>query len=403
MGTNSQYSTTKYMVVARFDVEGVVEKPDVIGAIFGQTEGLFGPELDLRELQKSGRIGRIEIQLESRQDRTYGTITIPSSLDKTSTAIIAAAIQSVDRIGPCLAKVTLDKVADIREDKRRQILDKAKDILRTWVVEESPSTDEMVKQVSGIIRGSDVAAYGPDHLPSGPDIASSPSIILVEGRADVVLLLRCGIRNAIGIEGTKIPQTVIELCKTKETTAFLDGDRGGDLILKELMQVAPVDYLTRAPLGKEVEELTPKEIMKCLREKVPVETGRQEPSPPRQVPQRIEAQPVQRPPPVQLPANLVSKARELRGTLEGVVLDQSMNEIGRLPVSELAGKLALSPDNGGFQAVDTIIFDGVVTQRVVDLADEHGVKLIVGDRIAELTRRPGSVRIMTLPEVAGAP
>jgi len=390
------------MVVARFDVEGVVEKPDVIGAIFGQTEGLFGPELDLRELQKSGRIGRIEIQLESRQDRTYGTITIPSSLDKTSTAIIAAAIQSVDRIGPCLAKVTLDKVADIREDKRRQILDKAKDILRTWVVEDSPSTDEMVKQVSGIIRSSDVASYGADHLPSGPDVANSPSIILVEGRADVVLLLRCGIRNAIGIEGTKIPQTIIELCKTKETTAFLDGDRGGDLILKELMQVAPVDYLTRAPLGKEVEELTPKEIMKCLREKLPVETGRQE-QPQRQFPQRIEAPPVQRPPPVQLPPNLVSKARELRGTLEGVLLDQSMSEIGRLPVSELASKLALSPDNGGFQAVETIVFDGVVTQRVVDLAEEHGVKLIVGDRIAELTRRPGAVRIMTLPEVAGAP
>ena len=391
------------MVVARFDVEGVVEKPDVIGAIFGQTEGLFGPELDLRELQKSGRIGRIEIQLESRQDRTYGTITIPSSLDKTSTAIIAAAIQSVDRIGPCLAKVTLDKVADIREDKRRQILDKAKDILRTWVVEDSPSTDEMVKQVSGIIRSSDVASYGPDHLPSGPDVANSPSIILVEGRADVVLLLRCGIRNAIGIEGTKIPQTIIDLCKTKETTAFLDGDRGGELILKELMQVAPVDYLTRAPLGKEVEELTPKEIMKCLREKLPVEVGRQEQAPQRQIPQRVEAPPVQRPPPVQLPPNLISKARELRGTLEGVLLDPSMSEIGRLPVSELASKLALSPDNGGFQAVETIVFDGVVTQRVVDLAEEHGVKLIVGDRIAELTRRPASVRIMTLPEVAGAP
>jgi DNA primase len=386
------------MVVARFDVEGVVEKPDVIGAIFGQTEGLFGPELDLRELQKSGRIGRIEIQLDSKQDRTYGTITIPSSLDKTSTAIIAAAIQSVDRIGPCLAKVTLDKVADIREDKRRQILDKAKDILRTWVVEDSPSTDEMVKQVSGIIRSSDVASYGPDHLPAGPDVASSPSIILVEGRADVVLLLRCGIRNAVAIEGTKIPQTIIDLCKTKETTAFLDGDRGGELILKELMQVAPVDYLTRAPLGKEVEELTPKEIMKCLREKSPVEAGRHE-----QVPQRVEAPAVQRPPPVQLPQNLVMKARELRGTLEGVLLDQNMGEIARLPVSELASKLVLSPDNGGYQAVETIVFDGVVTQRVVDLAEEHGVKVIVGDRIAELTRRPNSVRIMTLPEVAGAP
>lgn len=183
MGSNSQYAaTTKYMIVARFDVEGVVEKPDVIGAIFGQTEGLFGPDLDLRELQKSGRIGRIEIQLESKQDKTFGAITIPSSLDKTSTAIIAAAVQSVDRIGPCIAKVSLEKVADIREDKRKQILDKAKDILRTWVVEESPSTDEMVKDVSGVIRSSDVVEYGADHLPAGPDVATSGSVIFVEGR-----------------------------------------------------------------------------------------------------------------------------------------------------------------------------------------------------------------------------
>jgi len=393
------------MVVARFEVEGVVEKPDVIGAIFGQTEGLFGPELDLRELQKSGRIGRIEILLDSKQDKTFGTITIPSSLDKSSTAIIAAAIQSVDRIGPCLAKVILEKVADIREDKRRQILDKAKDILRTWVVEESPSTDEMVKQVSGVIRSSDVVAYGPDRLPAGPDVANSPSVILVEGRADIILLLRCGIRNALAIEGTKIPQTIIDICKTKETTAFLDGDRGGDLILKELMQVAPVDFLTRAPLGKEVEELTPKEIMKCLREKVPVENGKQI----SQRPQPIEAPyspPIPRPPPpvqVQLPQNLVAKARELRGMLEGVLLDQNMSEVARLPVSELASKLALPKDNGGYQGVETIVFDGVVTQRVVDLAEEHGVKLIVGDRIADLSRRPNSIRIMTIPEVAGAP
>ncbi|MFI5448880.1 MAG: DNA primase DnaG [Candidatus Bathyarchaeia archaeon] len=394
MGTNSQYSTTKYMIVARFDVEGVVEKPDVIGAIFGQTEGLFGPDLDLRELQKSGRIGRIEIQLESRQDRTTGAITIPSSLDKTSTAIIAAAIQSVDRIGPCLAKVTLEKVADIREDKRKLILDKAKDILRTWVVEVSPSTDEMVKEVSGVIRGSDVVEYGPDHLPSGPEVSSSPSIILVEGRADIVLLLRCGIKNAVAIEGTKIPHTIIELCKTKETTAFLDGDRGGDLILKELMQVAPVDYVARAPLGKEVEELTPKEIMKCLREKVPVEAR----TPPvGQTFRRPEPAPVQRPPPVQLPPNIVAKARELRGSLEGALLDQPLNEIARLPVSELAGKLT------DFQGVDTIVFDGVVTQRLIDLAEERGVKMVIGDRIADLTRRPGTIKIMTLPEVAGPP
>jgi len=391
LGANSQYApTTKYMIVARFEVEGVVEKPDVIGAIFGQTEGLFGPDLDLRELQKSGRIGRIEIQLDSKQDKTFGVITIPSSLDKTSTAIIAAAVQSVDRIGPCIAKVSLDKVADIREEKRKLILDKAKDILRTWVIEESPSTDEMVKDVSGVIRPADVVDYGPEHLPAGPDVATSGSIILVEGRADIVNLLRCGVRNAIAIEGTKIPRTIIELCKTKETTAFLDGDRGGDLILKELMQVAPVDYTARAPLGKEVEDLTPKEIMKCLREKAPVEAGR--PAGPRPEPVHVP-----RPPPIQLPQNVVAKARELRGTLEGILLDQNMGEIARLPVSELASKIA------DYQGIDTIVFDGVVTQRLIDLAEERGVKLVVGDRIAELARRPNSIRIMTLPEVAGPP
>ena len=394
MGTNSQHAiTTKYMIVARFEVEGVVEKPDVIGAIFGQTEGLFGPDLDLRELQKSGRIGRIEIQLESKLDKTSGVITIPSSLDKTSTAIIAAAVESVDRIGPCMARVTLDKVADIREEKRKQILDKAKSILRTWVVEGSPSSDEMVAEVSGVIRSADVVDYGPEHLPSGPDVSSSPAIILVEGRADVVNLLRCGVRNAIGIEGTKIPQTIIELSKTKETTAYLDGDRGGDLILKELMQVAPVDYIARAPLGKEVEDLTPKELMRCLREKVPVEQGR--PSPFRPEPVHMPPRPAA--PPVQLPPNVVAKAKELRGSLEGILLDQSMSELAKLPVSELAGKLV------DFNGVDTIVFDGVVTQRLLDLAEERGVKLVVGDRIAELTRRPGSIRIMTLPEVAGAP
>lgn len=391
MGTNSQYApTTKYMIVARFDVEGVVEKPDVIGAIFGQTEGLFGPDLDLRELQKSGRIGRIEIQLDSKLDKTVGVITIPSSLDKTSTAIIAAAVQSVDRIGPCIAKVTLDKVADIREEKRKVILDKAKDILRTWVIEESPSTDEMVKDVSGVIRSADVVEYGPDHLPAGPDVATSAAIILVEGRADIVNLLRCGIRDAVAIEGTKIPRTIIELCKTKETTAFLDGDRGGDLILKELMQVAPVDYVARAPLGKEVEDLVPKEIMRALREKVPVGAGR----PPGSRPEPVQ---VPRAPPPQLPQNVVVKARELRGSLEGVLLDQNMGEIARLPVSELAGKLA------DYQGIDTIVFDGVVTQRLLDLAEERGVKLVVGDRIADLARKPASIKIMTLPEVAGPP
>lgn len=380
MGTESQYApTTKYVVLAAFEVEGVVEKPDVIGAIFGQTEGLFGPDLDLRELQKSGRVGRIEIQLESKHDRTTGTIMIPSSLDKVSTAIIAAAIESVDRIGPCTAKVTLERVEDVREEKRKLILDKAKDILKKWVIEGSPSTDEMVKEVGGAIRSAEVVEFGPDKLPAGPEAQSSGTIIIVEGRADVLNLLRCGIKNTVAIEGTKIPQSVIALCKSKEVTAFLDGDRGGDLILKELDQVTELDYLTRAPPGKEVEELTPKEIMKALRDRVP--HGAPKP----------EAKPtVAR---VALPEGVAQKAQELKGTLEAAVFDETGKEIAHLPVSELANQLPT------MEAPYTLVFDGVITQRILDLADQKKIKYVLGDRLSEIAKKPSDIMVLTMSEL----
>jgi len=382
LGTESQFApTTKYVVLATFDVEGVVEKPDVIGAIFGQTEGLFGPDLDLRELQKSGRVGRIEIQLESKQDRTTGTIMVPSSLDKVSTAIIAAAIESVDRIGPCTAKVRLEKVEDVREEKRRVILDKAKEILKKWVIEGSPSTDEMVKEVSGAIRSAEIVEFGPDRLPAGPEVQQSGSVIVVEGRADVLNLLRCGIKNVVAIEGTKIPQTIIALSKNKEITAFLDGDRGGDLILKELDQVAELDYLTRAPPGKEVEELTPKEIMKALRDRVPH-------GPPKGV---VKPSVGVRP---SLPEAVVQKAHELRGTLEAAVFDESAREIAHLPVSELANQLPT------IQAANILVFDGVVTQRILDVADQMKIKFVIGDRLSEIAKKPSDVRVLTLSDVA---
>jgi len=382
LGAESQYApTTKYVVLAAFEVEGVVEKPDVIGAIFGQTEGLFGPDLDLRELQKSGRVGRIEIQLESKHDKTTGTIMIPSSLDKVSTAIIAAAIESVDRIGPCTSKVTLQKVEDVREEKRKLILDKAKDILKKWVIEGSPSTDEMVKEVGGVIRSAEIAEYGPDKLPAGPDVPSSGSIIIVEGRADVLNLLRCGIKNAVAIEGTKIPQTIIPLCKNKEVTAFLDGDRGGDLILKELDQVTEIDYLTRAPAGKEVEELTPKEIMKALRDRVPHGAPKPEAKP-------VVAKTV-------LPDAVLQKAQELKGTLEAAVLDESAKEIAHLPVSELANQLP------AIEAPYTLVFDGVITQRILDLAEQKKIKFVVGDRLSEIAKRPADVKVLTMAELNG--
>jgi len=379
---STQYTpTSKYIVKARFEVDGVVEKPDVIGAIFGQTEGLFGTELDLRELQKGGRVGRIEIELESKQDKTTGTITIPTSIDRASTALIAAAIESVDRIGPCNSKVTLESVEDMRDEKRKAIMNKAKEILRKWVVEVQPSTEEILKEVGQAIRSAEVINFGPENLPAGPEIETSGSIILVEGRADVINLLRCGIKNTIGIEGTKIPESVIRLCKNKEVTAFLDGDRAGDLILRELMQVADLDHVARAPQGKEVEELTPKEILKALRERLPAgEAIRERPA------MRV---------PVEVPSKIAEAAAQLKGTLEAVLFDESGSELVHIPVSELAEKL---PE---MQGVHTLIFDGVVTQRILDMGEQKGLKYIIGDRVSEGTKRPLNIKLMTMGDLLG--
>jgi DNA primase len=371
--------TTKYVIKARFDVEGVVEKPDVIGAIFGQTEGLFGPDLDLRELQKSGRLGRIGIRLESKNDRTTGEITIPSSLDKTSTAIIAAAVESVDRIGPCNSKITLEPVQDERDEKRQAIMSKAKQILQGWMVEATPSTDEIIREVSDSVRPADVAKFGPEELPAGPEVASSGSIIIVEGRADVINLLKCGIKNSIGLEGTKVPQAIMTLCKNKEVTAFLDGDRGGDLILKELMQVAELDYVARAPAGKEVEDLTPKEIMRCLREKVQVGKKMEVPQPPPAAPQ---------------PQFIADAVRELKETLEAITFDEKGNPKERIPVSEIAERLK------GSSGVYALVFDGIITQRLLDIAEEKKIDIVIGDRISNVAKKPANMKILTFAEIA---
>ena len=413
----SQYaSTTKYIVRARFDVQGVVEKPDVVGAVFGQTEGLFGPDLDLRELQKSGRIGRIEINLESKHDKTTGTIVIPSSLDKVSTAIIAAAIESVDRIGPCEAKIGLDKVEDVREEKRKAIMTKAKDILRKWVVESSPSTEEVVKEVASSLRGVDVIEYGPEKLPAGPEVERG-DIIVVEGRADVILLMKVGIKNVIGLNGTKVPDTVIKLTKDREVTAFLDGDRAGDLILKELSQVAEIDYVARAPFGREVEELTPKEIMRALRERVPFNMAKPIERPQFARPERpyqersyteraygprdqsfgpsevpVRAAPVVEKP--NLPAPVFDAAKDLRGTLEAVVFDESGKELSKMPVSELAEKIPT------LENAHLVLFDGVVTQRLLDIAAGKNVKYVIGDRVSDGAKKPAAVSVMTLGDLS---
>lgn len=267
MGKISPVSA-KYIVHTTIQIDGVVDRPDVIGAIFGQTEGLLGADLELRELQRSGRIGRIEVETEIRGGKTSGAITIPSSLDKAETAIIAAALEIIQRIGPCNARVKVESIEDVRVSKRIYVIDRAKELLKTMIDTIMPDSGELAEEVSKSVRVMEIREYGTDRLPAGPAIDESEEVIVVEGRADVLNLLKHGFKNVIGMNGTSVPPSIAELSKKKVLTAFVDGDRGGDLILKELIDVAEIDYVTKAPDGKEVEELEKKEIHKALRSRV---------------------------------------------------------------------------------------------------------------------------------------
>ena len=259
----------KYLVKLRFDVDGVVEKADLIGAIFGQTEGLFGPEMNLNELQKTWKVGRIEINLESKNDKTWGAILIPMSTDVSTAALIAAAVESVDKVGPCSARVILEGIEDVRASKRAQIAERAKDIMKEWSSRTLSEGENVLKDVQESTKRARVVNFGVENLPAGPGVYTADGVYIVEGRADVVLFLRAGIENVVAVEGTSIPQAVIDLSRKKRIIAVLDGDRGGDLIEKELAQVMKVEKVIRAPDGKEVEDLTPIEVHQMLRGELP--------------------------------------------------------------------------------------------------------------------------------------
>jgi DNA primase len=263
--------TTKYLIHINLTTEGVVEKPDVVGAIFGQTEGLLGEDLDLRDLQRTGRVGRIDVQITSKKGETKGEILISTSLDRAETAILAASLETIDRVGPCVAHVTVSSIDDIRVSKRKKIVDRAKEILLERFDDGTIDSNELLDDVRQSLRIEKIGSIGEEKVPAGPNVLDSDAIIVVEGRADVLNLLRFGIKNAVAVEGTNIPKTVIDLCEKKTATAFFDGDRGGELILRELLQVADIDFVAFSPRAKSVEDMTRKEVIKTLRNKVPVE------------------------------------------------------------------------------------------------------------------------------------
>jgi len=350
-------TSIKYMIIVDFEAEGVVDKPDVIGAVFGQTEGLLGEDLELRELQKSGRIGRIEVELKVKDGKAKGRVFIPSSLDRAETALVAAAVETIERVGPCKARFRVNRIEDVRIEKRAYIVDRAKEILKEMSEKLVPPSQEMVREVEETAKEGELIEYGVDKLPAGPGIEESDEVIIVEGRADVINMLKNGFKNVIGIEGTSIPQSIVDLCKRKKTTLFIDGDRGGELVAKSLLNKTKVDYIARAPTGKEVEELTRKEIHKCLRSKIPAEEF------------------------LRKKRKKVLEYRkfmeEVRGTKGALILGNNLKLIAKVQLSELSEVLNQIKD------ARMLIVDGIVTKGLYESCKKSGVRTIVarGSRI----------------------
>ncbi|MHA1626536.1 MAG: DNA primase DnaG [Candidatus Asgardarchaeia archaeon] len=382
-------STVKYLIKARIEVDGIVEKPDVVGAVFGQTEGLLGRDLDLRELQKTGRIGRITVQLNTRGGKSNGLIIIPSSLSMVETSIIAAALEAIDRVGPCSAKVRIEKIEDVREKKRRRIIQRAVEILRKWTMETTPESQEITEEVMKAFQTSQITTYGREKLPAGPNIDSSDTIIIVEGRADVLNLLKHGFTNVIAVEGTSIPQTIVSLSRKKTSIAFVDGDRGGELILKELLQVADIDFIARAPPGKEVEELTYKEILKALRNKIPTEQVN-EVSSMKTVPQ-VETEVITKG--KEEREKYVEFVKEVKDKSTAILLNSKGEVMKKVPVGELLEVL------DGEDDVHCIVLDGIVTQRLLDVGESKGVKKVITAKIGKISKKPLDIEIKTFDEL----
>ncbi len=405
-------TSVKYVINGSFDAEGVVEKPDVIGALFGQTEGLLGAELDLRELQRTGRIGRIEVTVNTKAGKSSGQLAIPSSLDGTETALIAASLETIDRVGPCNAKISVSSVEDLRTVKRKYIIDRAKTLL-SGLLGQVPETSIIAEELMQSVRSAEIIKY--KGLSAGVDVPTSDSIILCEGRADVITLLKHGIKNAVAVGGTAIAPEIIQISKEKEVTVFTDGDRGGDLIIKELKQVVDVDFVARAPLGKEVEELSKKEVFKALREKVPVEQAqflkplggpsagnnskrqaypeRREtrPSSPRRdsrdthAPRtgRFDRKPTITKKPVLSDEDckfFKEQINDLVGTRAAAIYDSDKQFAGRVPVKELSTSIKQ------VESPAIVVLDAELDQDIVNLCDAAGVSTIVGKK------QKGSVR-----------
>ena len=383
----------KYIIHASVYIDGVVEKPDVIGAIFGQTEGLLGSEMDLRELQRSGKVGRIEVDLKVENNKTIGEIRIPTSLSRFETSLIAATLETVTRIGPTHATIKVQKIEDVRKTKVQHILERARELLNKLINEELPDPKELLMYLEYSQNMKNLVEYGPEKLPAGPDIDRSEEIILVEGRADVLNLLRYGITNVIALNGLNVPKTIIELSKKKIVTTFFDGDRGGDLLVKECMlSGVDIDFVAKPDPGKEVEELSRKEIIKALKNRVAFDQVRSYyeklEGTIEEVKNIREEKKIKDP----ILQKLKTHMESVFKTDQAVLLDDNFNIINKVPVEKLDEILMKS------QNISYLVMDGILTRELLELIEKNtNIKYVVC--LDSIQKSSNKIKIFTLSDL----
>src|SRR5690348_13939201 len=419
----------KYHVKLKFEVDGLVEKADIIGAIFGQTEGLLGPEMNLNELQKVSKVGRIEVNVDTRSNMARGDALIPMSTDISTAALIAAAIESIDKVGPFQAKFSLIGIDDIRAIKKKIIVDRAKKIVQEWATKTISEGEEMLKDVYDASKPGKLTTFGKAQLACGVGVYDSDWIILVEGRADVINLLRAGYDNAIAIEGAKIDETILKLTQGKRIIAFIDGDRAGDLILKELQGLVKIDKIYRAPSGREVEECTPLEISDILKdvEEYIKNIHSIKFNPDNQIKinnninNSVNQNQINHVDTKYLTNNQQDKVNmeisntkkttttineedevistikqvfpEINESLEAMIFDKSLKTILKVPVSDIVKKVF--DIKGG----KLLVIDGIITQRLVEAANKAGIQFIIGHRTSSLKKPINNIHIQTFSDI----
>ncbi|MEM4818770.1 MAG: DNA primase DnaG [Desulfurococcaceae archaeon] len=395
----------KYLIRARITVDGVVDKHDIIGAIFGQTEGLLGGEFDLKVLQDKGRVGRIQVNIRTQSNKTTGEILIPSNLDRLETALLAALTEIVDRVGPYDAEVKVIDIVDLRAERIRKIVERAVEILKVWGKEKTPDLKDILKTIQDRLRTPEPVSYGPDELPAGPDIDKASTIIVVEGRADVINLLRYGYTNVIALGGARrVSETIKDLSQNRKIILLVDGDHGGDLVIKEVLRSMRVDYIARAPPNVEVEELTGKEIEEVLSKAQPVleyleqkaKQGDKESENLLQIQKRfhkIVEEKIEET--LSIPLKVAELMKSLQGTLESVLFSSDWQEVKKIPVRDLVAEIeGIEPGK-----VYAVVMDGIITQRLLDIASTKAIKLIVGARVGKIQYKNPNLVVLTFNEI----